>query len=171
VPVAVPGCCTASAQTRLLAKRPWLLFVSACLTATGADATGHLPPSKGRKGDPDLGGKDGLVAHSLATALVAAGMSAVIGWDGSVDDRAATLFATRLYQDLARQGDLAEAAGDARRTLLKSAEPVVRADWHLARLWLGPARGGPVVAGIRKRTLIPAPTAPQPSWAASRTCR
>ena len=44
------------------------------------------------------------MAHSLATALVAAGMPAVIGWDGSVNDRAATLFATRLYQDLARPG-------------------------------------------------------------------
>ena len=147
---------TAADLVRLLAKRPRLLFVSACLTATGADTTGHLPPGNGHKGDPDPGGKDGLVAHSLATALVAAGMPAVIGWDGSVDDRAATLFATRLYQDLAKQGDLAEAAGDARRALLKSADPVVRADWHLARLWLGPAGGGPVVAGIRKRTLIPA---------------
>ena len=35
-------------------------------------------------------------------------------------------------------------------------DPVVRADWHLARLWLGPAGGGPVVAGTRKRSLIPA---------------
>jgi CHAT domain-containing protein len=147
---------TAADLVRLLAKRPRLLFVSACLTATGADTTGHLPPGEGHKGEPDLGSKDGLVAHSLATALVAAGMPTVIGWDGSVDDRAATLFATRLYQDLAKQGDLAEAAGDARRTLLKSDEPVVRADWHLARLWLGPAGGGPVVAGTRKRTLIPA---------------
>ena len=147
---------TAADLVRLLAKRPRLLFVSACLTATGADATGHLPPGNGHKGDPGPGGKDGLVAHSLATALVAAGMPAVIGWDGSVDDRAATLFATRLYQDLAKQGDLAEAAGDARRALLESADPVVRADWHLARLWLGPAGGGPIVAGTRKRTLIPA---------------
>ena len=147
---------TAGDLVRLLAKRPRLLFVSACLTATGADATGHLPPGNGHKGDPGPGGKDGLVAHSLATALVTAGMPAVIGWDGSVDDRAATVFATRLYQDLARQGDLAEAAGDARRALLASADPVVRADWHLARLWLGPAGGGPVVAGTRKRALIPA---------------
>jgi hypothetical protein len=40
----------------------------------------HRPPAsgKGHKGDPGLR-KDGLVAHSLATALVAAGMPAVIG--------------------------------------------------------------------------------------------
>ena len=96
------------------------------------------------------------MAHSLATALVEAGMPAVIGWDGSVGDRAATLFAERLYQDLADQADLAVAAGEARRALLESDDPVVRADWHLARLWLGPAGGGPVVAGTRKRSLVTA---------------
>ena len=39
------------------------------------------------------------------------------------------------------------AVGDARRVLLESQDPLVRADWHLARLWLGPAGGGPLVAG------------------------
>ena len=147
---------TATDLVRLLTKRPRLLFVSACLTATGADATGNLPPGNGHKGDPGASSKDGLAAHSLATALVAAGMAAVIGWDGSVGDRAATLFATRLYQDLAKQAGLAEAVSDARRALLESEDPVVRADWHLARLWLGPAGGGPLVAGTRKRSLISA---------------
>ena len=78
---------------------PRLLFVSACLTATGAGDAGHLPPGDGRKAGPGSGA-GGLVAHSLATALVAAGFPAVIGWDGSVDDRAATAFAERLYRDL-----------------------------------------------------------------------
>ena len=32
----------------------------------------------------------------------------------------------------------------------------MRADWHLARLWLGPAGGGPLVAGTRKRSLVTA---------------
>ena len=35
-------------------------------------------------------------------------------------------------------------------------DPTVRADWHLARLWLGPAGGGPLVAGTRKRSLVTA---------------
>jgi hypothetical protein len=96
------------------------------------------------------------VAHSLATALVAAGIPAVIGWDGSVGDRSATVFAERLYRGLADRAELAVAVGDARRVLLESDDPQVRADWHLARLWLGPAGGGPLVAGGRKRSLVTA---------------
>jgi tetratricopeptide (TPR) repeat protein len=136
---------------------PRLLFVSACLTATGADAAGHLPPGHGHRGDqnPAADGK-GLVAHSLATALVTAGVPAVIGWDGSVGDRAATLFAERLYRGLADHVDVAVAVGDARRRLLDSDDLSLRSDWHLARLWLGPAGGGPLVAGTQKRTLVSA---------------
>jgi tetratricopeptide (TPR) repeat protein len=145
---------TAGDLASLLSAVPRLLFVSACLTATGADAGGHLPPGDGRKGEP--GGGGGLIAHSLATALVAAGFPAVIGWDGSVIDRSATVFAERLYRALAGRADLAVAVGDARRVLLDSPDPVVRADWHLARLWLGPAGGGPLVAGTRKRSLVTA---------------
>ena len=149
------GCPTTAADlVSLLTAVPRLLFVSACLTATGADASGHLPPGDTHKGDP--GGAGGLVAHSLATALVAAGVPAVIGWDGSVGDRSATAFAERLYRGLADRADLAVAVGDARRVLLESGDPQVRADWHLARVWLGPAGGGPVVAGGRKRSLVTA---------------
>ena len=146
---------TAGDLVSLLAGVPRLLFVSACLTATSAGAPGHLPPGGGQKGGPGAGG-GGLVAHSLATALVTAGFPAVIGWDGSVDDRAATAFAERLYRGLAGRADLAVAVGDARRVLLKSADPLVRGDWHLARLWSGPTGGGPLVAGNRKRSLVPA---------------
>jgi tetratricopeptide (TPR) repeat protein len=145
---------TAGGLASLLPAVPRLLFVSACLTATGADAGGHLPPGDGRKGGPGSGG--GLIAHSLATALVAAGFPAVIGWDGSVIDQSATVFAERLYRGLAGRADLAVAVGDARRVLLDSPDPVVRADWHLARLWLGPAGGGALVAGTRKRSLVTA---------------
>jgi hypothetical protein len=97
-----------------------------------------------------------LVAHSLATALVTAGVPAVLGWDGSVVDHAATLFAERMYKALADRADLAVAVGDARRALLESDEPTVWADWHLARLWLGSSGGGPLVAGNRKRSLVTA---------------
>ena len=113
-----------------------------------------------------------MVAHSLATALVAAGMPAVIGWDGSVDDRAATMFAQRLYRGLADRADLAVAVGDARRVLLESGDPAVRADWHLARLWLGPAGGGSLVAGTRRAVAGARHcAAPRSSWRASRRCR
>jgi len=148
---------TAADLVRLLTIEPRLLFVSACLTATGADATGHLPPGVGHKGEPvPAADGGGLVAHSLATALVTAGVPAVIGWDGSVGDHAATLFAERLYRGLADRVDLSVAVGDARRVLLESDDPRLRADWHLARLWLGPAGGGPLVAGHRKRSLVSA---------------
>ena len=144
---------------------PRLVFVSACLTATGADATEHLPSGPGEKagetsgdgpGAGAAGGEGGPVAHSLATALVTAGVPAVIGWDGSVDDEAATTFARHLYGWLADRKGLAVAVGDARRDMLTSDRERVRADWHLARLWLGPNGGGPVVAGTRKRRLGPA---------------
>jgi CHAT domain len=146
---------TAAELVTLLTTVPRMLFVSACLTATGADAIGHLPPGGGHKGESGRAG-GGLVAHSLATALVTAGVPAVIGWDGSIGDRAATVFAERLYRGLADRADLAVAVGDARRVLLESDDPLLRADWHLARLWLGPAGGGPLVAGSSKRSLVSA---------------
>ncbi len=48
---------TATDLVRLLTKRPRLLFVSACLTATGADATGNLPPATAIKATPALAAK------------------------------------------------------------------------------------------------------------------
>lgn len=95
------------------------MFVSACLTAATPQGAAHLPPGEGHKGDRGLGdGRGGVVAHSLA-ALITAGVPAVIGWDGSVDDRAATLFGAHLYAALADCTDLAVAVGDARRALLR----------------------------------------------------
>jgi len=65
---------TAAELVSLLTTGPRLVFVSACLTATGSDATGQLPPGNGHKAEPgQAGGGVGLVAHSLATALVTAG--------------------------------------------------------------------------------------------------
>lgn len=66
---------TAAELVSLLTTGPRLLFVSACLTATGADASGHLPPGGGHKGEsgPATNG-GGMVAHSLTTALVSAGV-------------------------------------------------------------------------------------------------
>uniref|UniRef100_UPI000E0C5FCD CHAT domain-containing protein n=1 Tax=Azospirillum brasilense TaxID=192 RepID=UPI000E0C5FCD len=139
----------------LAASRPRFVFLSACLSAATADQGTTIP------GGPESKRGDGAeargeVAHSLATALIDAGLAAVLGWDGSVADRAATLFARGLYADLSRRVDLTLAVAAARRTLLQAEEEVLRHDWHLARLWLGPEGGGPVVGGTRKRSLLPA---------------
>lgn len=97
-------------------------------------------------------------AHSLASALILAGMPAVIGWDGAVADAAATRFAARLYQRLADRELLALAVADARRALLEAEAEGIKGNWHLARLWLGSNAEGaaPLVAGSRKRSLLPA---------------
>ncbi|WP_239148828.1 tetratricopeptide repeat protein [Streptomyces sp. SID12501] len=149
------GCPTsADALVGLLTPRPRLAFVSACLTATGADVAGHVPAGAGHRGDPTA--EPGMwVAHSMATGLVAAGIPAVIGWDGSVSDQAATRFAEHLYRQLSRRVEVAEAVAGARRHLLACSDERLRADWHLARLWLGPTGGGPLVAGTRKRQMVP----------------
>ncbi|MBB4715146.1 tetratricopeptide (TPR) repeat protein [Streptomyces luteogriseus] len=148
------GCPTsADALVGLLTPRPRLAFVSACLTATGADVAGHVPAGAGHRGG-SIAEPGVSVAHSMATGLVAAGIPAVIGWDGSVSDRAATRFAERLYRQLGRRVEVAEAVADARRHLLACSDERQRADWHLARLWLGPAGGGPLVAGNRKRQMV-----------------
>jgi hypothetical protein len=149
------GCPTsADALVGLLTPRPQLAFVSACLTATGADVAGHVPVGAGHRGGPTA--EPGVpVAHSMATGLVAAGIPAVIGWDGSVSDQAATRFAEHLYRQLSRRVAVAEAVAGARRHLLACSDGRLRADWHLARLWLGPAGGGPLVAGTRKRQMVP----------------
>ncbi|MEU0650145.1 CHAT domain-containing protein [Streptomyces umbrinus] len=145
---------SADALVGLLTPRPRLVFVSACLTATGADVTGHVPAGAGHRGGPAA--EPGVsVAHSMATGLVAAGIPAVIGWDGSVSDQAATRFAEHLYRQLSRRVEVAEAVAGARRHLLACSDERQRAEWHLARLWLGPAGGGPLVAGTRKRQMVP----------------
>ncbi|MQT02196.1 CHAT domain-containing protein, partial [Streptomyces jumonjinensis] len=150
------GCPTsANALVGRLTPRPRLAFVSACLTATGADVAGHVPAGAGHRGGPAA--EPGVpVAHSMATGLVTAGIPAVIGWDGSVSDQAATRFAEHLYRQLSRRVAVAEAVADARHHLLACSDEHQRADWHLARLWLGPAGGGPLVAGTLKRQMVPA---------------
>ncbi|GGN59672.1 hypothetical protein GCM10010112_15020 [Actinoplanes lobatus] len=150
---------TAADLIRRLSPMPRLMVVSACLTATAADEVGHLPggPDHRSPGAPDSGGAaQGEVAHSLSTSLVRAGVPAVIGWDGSVTDGAATLFSQHLYKQLGLRQELAAAVGDARRQLMACEHPRLRADWHLARIWLGPPGGGPAVGGKRRRQLMPA---------------
>ncbi|MFD7681140.1 CHAT domain-containing protein, partial [Streptomyces sp. NPDC060187] len=147
---------SAGALVGLLTPRPRLAFVSACLTATGADVAGHVSAGAGHRHRGGPIAEPGVsVAHSMATGLVAAGIPAVIGWDGSVSDQAATRFAERLYKQLGRRVGVAEAVAEARHHLLACSDERQRAEWHMARLWLGPAGGGPLVAGSRKRQMVP----------------
>jgi tetratricopeptide (TPR) repeat protein len=121
----------------LRAKPPRLVFLSACLTAAGG------------------GARRGVLAQSFAEALVDGGLPATLGWDGSVADRAAIAFAATLYDSLAGRSDLTDAVASARRSLLNAPDEALRGDWHLARLWLGPGGGGPLVGGSRRRDLVP----------------
>jgi tetratricopeptide (TPR) repeat protein len=133
------------------AHAPRLVFLSACLSAATADEQSDDFSSASHASAPR-----NTVAHSLAEALVDAGLPAVLGWNGSVADVAATAFAARLYDELADQADLADAVALARRDLLNSDVAARRADWHLARLWLGPRGGGPLVGGRERRPMMPA---------------
>jgi CHAT domain/AAA ATPase domain len=144
--------------------RPRLLFLSACLTAAAAGQQAVEPEA---------------LSDSLATKLVRS-IPAVLGWDGSVADVAATEFARELYDDLGKEVSLPLAAAAARRVLLNgggeaggSAAPkdmqseaalrhrlrgeaeALQRDWHLARVWLGPEGGGKVVGGEFARSLVP----------------
>ncbi|WP_165742383.1 CHAT domain-containing protein, partial [Candidatus Thiosymbion oneisti] len=143
---------------------PRLLFLSACRSAATA---GHrpapgagLPPAPGsEKPDRDPAPKVAQApVHSLTSALIQAGLPAVIGWDGTVADTAAIRFAATLYQRLAEREALALAVAEARRALLDADQEQIRSDWHLARLWLGSDADGaaPLVTGRRKRSLLPA---------------
>ena len=137
--------------TALRAKPPRLVFLSACLTAAGGSA--QRPGWRGDK-RPE-GAPRGVLAQSFAEALVDGGLAATLGWDGSVADRAATAFATILYDSLAGRSDLTDAVASARRGLLNAPDEALRGDWHLARLWLGPDGGGALVGGGKRRDLVP----------------
>ena len=132
-------------------RLPRFIFLSACLTAAGGGD--QRPTWRGDKRPGD--GPPGVLAQSLAEALIDGGFPAVLGWDGSVADRAATAFAATLYDNLASRSGLADAVASARRWLLNAADEALRKDWHLARLWVGPDGGGALVAGVQRRNLIP----------------
>jgi tetratricopeptide (TPR) repeat protein len=133
----------------LRAHRPRLLFLSACLTSAAAPATGGAATRRSRR--------RGTLAQSLAEQMVDSGVSAVLGWDGSVGDAAAIAFAGTFYDGLAGRRAPPDAAATARRTLLNAPQDDSgRGDWHLARLWLGPEGGGPIVGGRDKRSMLPA---------------
>jgi hypothetical protein len=133
----------------LRGHRPPLIFLSACGTASRSGATG-LPDYRRPKRS-----QGGVPADSLAAALVERGLPAVLGWDGPIAERGAIAFAAELYERLSAKSDLADAVAAARRSLINQAEGAGRRDWHMARLWLGSHRGGPIVGGTRRRAMLP----------------
>jgi hypothetical protein len=90
-------------------------------------------------------------AKALAAALVAGGLPAVLGWDGSVADSAASAFLPVFYRSLARGDTLLDSVAYARLSMLIDANETRRRDWHLARLWLGSEEGGRIVFGKTRR--------------------
>ncbi len=153
--------------------RAHFTFLSACLSAATSRAKDGASPDAGDSG------RNQLVAHSLATSMVSAGFPTVLGWGGSVADSAATRFAQELYERLARSMSTPEAVASARDCLVNAPDdvvagvgdkdtpddlarrlaggPLLRRDWHLPRLWVGPHGGGPVVkqGARRKRSMLP----------------
>ncbi|WP_156921490.1 CHAT domain-containing protein [Desulfovibrio inopinatus] len=117
-------------------RTPRFLFVSACKTSL----PGHMETGP---------------AQSLAAAMARSGLPAVLGWNGSVGDQSATLFAKELYASLADRQPLEDAVCHARFRLLENTELQYN-DWHMARLWLGAQGGGPLIGGTTERSLVPA---------------
>nr|VFK59277.1 MAG: CHAT domain-containing protein [Candidatus Kentron sp. TUN]VFK67848.1 MAG: CHAT domain-containing protein [Candidatus Kentron sp. TUN] len=121
-----------------------LLFLSACHTAAGR-------PKDDESEAP-------LPVDSLAQDLLQSGFPAVLGWDGSVRDDEASVFAADLYRHLAHNSSLVEAVGAARHGLFhrrnRQGDFVKSDDWHLARLFLAPAGGGPLTRGSRPRRYL-----------------
>lgn len=107
------------------AKQPALIFLSACRTA-----------------------EHGSAASAFTQALIRAGVANALGWDGSVYDADAIGFAAVFYEHLAKGRSVAHAAAQARRALLQKhlADKRQGQHWHLARVYLGPAGGGPLCA-------------------------
>ncbi|MEI6418305.1 MAG: CHAT domain-containing protein, partial [Sphingomonadales bacterium] len=100
-----------------------LLFLSACRTA---EHTAHL-----------------AFAHQAARTI-----ANVLGWDGSVLDADATLFARHFYGQLVKGQTAPMAAARARQHLWKanSENDQQGRHWHLARVYSGPGGGGPLCA-------------------------
>jgi hypothetical protein len=63
---------------------------------------------------------------------------------------------SRRYYELLQSS---QAVAAARRELLNASEEGKRRDWHLARVWLGPAGGGPQVGGNLRRARLYRPRA------------
>ena len=87
--------------------------------------------------------------------MVRSGVANALGWDGSVYDENAILFAQTFYKQLAAGRSVSYAAAQAQGALLRAhlKDPKRGRHWHLARVYLGPQGGGALCASTKpKRT-------------------
>ncbi|MFC1537451.1 CHAT domain-containing protein [Gemmatimonadota bacterium] len=112
-------------------KKAPLVFLSACRTAES---------KKVGTGEDKL-----HTSESFVRALVRAGVPNVLGWDSSVYEYDATLFAKEFYRELAEFATVPYAAAVARREVLREHrnDPQKKGrHWHLARVYMGRQGGG-----------------------------
>ncbi len=104
-----------------------LVFLSACRTAEAS------------------AGNAAKVTEPFVRALVRAGVPNVLGWDGSVYDDDAILFARAFYRELAEHASVPFAAATARRDVLRTHRNDSKKGrhWHLARVYAGQDGAGP----------------------------
>ncbi|MBM5817934.1 MAG: CHAT domain-containing protein, partial [Cyanobacteria bacterium K_Offshore_surface_m2_239] len=105
-----------------------LVFLSACRTAEAKAET------------------SAAMRESFVRAMVRAGVANAVGWDGSVYDSDAILFAEVFYKELAEQASVPYAAARARCQVLREhrQDPRRGRHWHLARVYAGPLGAGPL---------------------------
>ncbi|EJY0885007.1 CHAT domain-containing protein, partial [Vibrio cholerae] len=116
-----PQSITASAF-RGLAQHIQCLFLSACHSAETADTP------------------------AFAMELAKTGIANVIGWDGSVSDADATIFAANVYHFLLQQAPVPFACAAARQLLLQEhLRTGKQPHWHLGRVYLAPNGGWPLI--------------------------
>jgi hypothetical protein len=114
-------------------KKAPLVFLSACRTAEYRS----MYENKDEERMPET-------AEPYVRALIRAGVPNVLGWDGSVRDRDAVMFAHTFYKELAAFATVPYAAAMARYDLLRRhrKDPKKGAHWHLARVYTGAKGSG-----------------------------
>lgn len=115
-----------------------LVVLTSCLTASAPDG-----------GDQREDMIERPQTHSVVAELVAGGVPAVVGWDGTVQLGAAIAFNGAFYGALSRGADTVRAVGAGLRVLLSDDRLRLMGytDWHRARLWIGPTGGSAIVRG------------------------
>ncbi|MFC7455075.1 tetratricopeptide repeat protein [Insolitispirillum peregrinum] len=137
---------------------PPLLFLSACRSGQRGTSSGPLSVGAGRRD-----ASPAVVQPSLTIPFaqsMASHVPHVLGWDGSVYDADAKVFAQALYAELARGSTVAYAAAEARQQVLAAKGPGTPGEhWHLARVYLGPGGGGALCnLTFRRRPAPPSAT-------------